>query len=65
MSKVKRAACEPSTWAGLAAIFQALKFLAPQHAVIIDGVTAAVGAVAVVMREQGARSGGAGDGDRN
>lgn len=44
---------EPSTWAGLAAILQALKFFFPAHAIAVDGVTAVFGTVAVVMREQG------------
>ena len=44
---------EPSTWAGLAAILQALQFLFPQYALAINAATAALGGVAVVMREKG------------
>lgn len=44
---------EPSSWAGLAAILQALKFVAPQYAILIDAATAAAGGVAVVLREHG------------
>lgn len=48
---MKKRIKEPSTWAGFAAILQALKFLVPQHAAVIDGLTAAAGSVAVVLRE--------------
>ena len=42
---------EPSTWAGLAAILQAAKFIFPQYTLAIDAATAATGGVAVVLRE--------------
>jgi hypothetical protein len=43
---------EPSTWAGLAALFQGLKFvLPPQWHPIVDGVVVATGGLAVAMRE--------------
>lgn len=44
---------EPSTWAGLAAILQALKFVFPVYAPIIDALTAAAGGMAVKLRETG------------
>lgn len=47
MNRIK----EPSTWAGLAAILQALKFVLPQYAILVDAATACAGGVAVVMRE--------------
>ena len=49
MNRIK----EPSSWAGLAGILQALKFFAPQYAMLIDAATAAAGGVAVVLRENG------------
>ena len=42
---------EPSTWAGFAACLELVKVLLPQHALIITGVQAAAGGVAVAMRE--------------
>lgn len=46
---------EPSTWAGLAAVFQGLKFvLPPQWHPVIDGASVAAGGLAAAMREQGA-----------
>jgi hypothetical protein len=50
MNRVK----EPSTWAGLAAILQAMKFVFPAYAMGIDAATAAAGGVAMVLREGGA-----------
>lgn len=47
---------EPSTWAGLATIFQAFKFVLPQYAMVIDFATAAAGGVAMVLREGGQRN---------
>lgn len=44
---------EPSTWAGFAAIFQALAFAFPVHAAAISATAAAAGAVAVALREGG------------
>lgn len=46
---------EASTWAGLAAIFQAVKlFVPPQYHIVLDGATAIAGTVAGVVPEQGA-----------
>lgn len=50
---LKRRAGEPSTWAGLAAVLEALKVFAPQYAVLIVGLQSVCGGVAVVMREAG------------
>lgn len=47
---------QPSTWAGLAAILQALKALLPQHAMVIDALTVVAGGVAGVVNEKGARA---------
>ena len=45
---------QPSTWAGLAALFQvAANFLPPQYAWMAHVATAAAGAVAVKMPEAG------------
>ncbi len=44
---------EPSTWAGLAALFQLLKAVTPpQYHVIVDGATAVAGGLAVNLRER-------------
>lgn len=45
---------EASTWAGLAAILQALKTVLPQHSLILDGLTAVAGTVAAVVPDKGA-----------
>ena len=45
---------EPSTWAGIAGILQALKAMLPQHALVLDGLTGAAGVLAGVMAEKGA-----------
>lgn len=46
---------EASTWAGIAAILQAAKLLVPpQYHIVIDGATAAAGAVAGMVPEKGA-----------
>ena len=43
---------EPSTCAGLAAVFQGLKFvLPPQWHPVVDGVSVAAGGLAAAMRE--------------
>lgn len=43
---------EPSTWAGLAAVFQGLKFVLPaQWHPVIDGASVAAGGLAAAMRE--------------
>jgi hypothetical protein len=52
---------EPSTWAGLAAILQAMKLFFPAHAVAVDGLTAIAGGVAMVVRERGAVAQNVGD----
>lgn len=50
MSRLK----EPSTWAGIAAIFQMMKaFLPPQYQIVMDGGTAVAGALAGVIAEKG------------
>lgn len=45
---------EPSTWAGIAGIFQALKGMLPQHAEVLDGLTVAAGVLAGLVAEKGA-----------
>jgi hypothetical protein len=45
---------EASTWAGLAAILQVLKTVLPQHALVLDGLTAVAGTIATVVPEKGA-----------
>lgn len=47
---------QPSTWAGLAAILQALKAMLPEHALVLDGLTVVAGGVAGVVNEQGAKA---------
>ena len=54
MDKIKGRLSEPSTWAGIAAILEALKLVLPGWAVVITGVQAVAGSVAVVVRERGA-----------
>ena len=44
---------EPSTWAGLGGIFQAVKFFFPAHSMVLDGLTAIAGGVAVMLPEKG------------
>jgi hypothetical protein len=51
MRAIATRAKEPSTWAGLAAVMQAAKLFFPQYAVILDGVTALAGSVAVALPE--------------
>ena len=48
---------EPSTWAGVAALLQVLKAFFPLHALLIDGLTAAAGSVAVSLPERGGQHG--------
>jgi hypothetical protein len=43
---------EPSTWAGFAAIMQALKVFLPQYAAYADALTAGLGSIAVALPEQ-------------
>jgi hypothetical protein len=45
---------EASTWAGFAAILQALKVLLPQHSLVLDGLTAVAGTVAAIVPDKGA-----------
>lgn len=52
MNRIK----EGSTWAGLGAIFQALAFVFPAHALALNAATAAAGGVAVVLRDRGAQN---------
>lgn len=47
---------QPSTWAGMAGILQALKALLPQHALVLDALTVVAGGVAGVVNEQGAQA---------
>lgn len=42
---------EPSTWAGLAVILQSLKLVFPVHALLLDGLSAALASGAVMLRE--------------
>lgn len=45
---------QPSTWAGLAAIAQMIGAMFPAYAGPLHAVTAAAGAAAVALNEQGA-----------
>lgn len=51
MDKIKGRLSEPSTWAGLAALLEGLKFALPQYAALLIGLQAIFGGVAVVARE--------------
>lgn len=53
MPKFKQRIKEPSTWAGLAGIFQALAFVFPAHAGALHGLTAVAGCIAAQMPEGG------------
>lgn len=53
MGEVKKRMFEPSTWAGVAAMLEGLKFIFPQWAGVLVGVQAMAGGVAVVLREAG------------
>jgi hypothetical protein len=45
---------EPSTWAGLAALFQLVRaFVPPQYQVVVDGATAVAGTLAGFIAERG------------
>jgi hypothetical protein len=44
---------EPSTWAGVAAVVQALKAAFPLYGAALDVATAAAGALAMILRERG------------
>lgn len=50
---VKKRAGEPSTWAGLAAVLEGLKVIAPQYAAMLVGLQAIFGGVAILARESG------------
>lgn len=45
---------EPSTWAGIGAVLQGVKFFVPAYAGLIDGLSMAAGGLAVALREGGA-----------
>ena len=45
--------CEPSTWAGIAALLEVAKFAAPQYAGLIVALQGVAGSVAVAVRESG------------
>ena len=51
MDQIKRMGREPSTWAGVSAIAQALAAVFPQWAAACHIVTAVAGAVAIVKPE--------------
>jgi hypothetical protein len=44
---------QPSTWAGIAAIFQVAKSFFPQYATYVDIITTAAGSLAVALNEKG------------
>ena len=54
MNNIKARLCEPSTWAGFAALLEGLKFALPQYMPVILGLQAVAGGLAVVIREAGA-----------
>jgi hypothetical protein len=54
MSYFKKRAKEPSTWAGVAGVFQALAFFFPAHAAALNGLTAVAGCIAAQLPERGA-----------
>jgi hypothetical protein len=45
---------EPSTYAGLAGVFQGLKLILPHYAAMLDGLTMFTGSVAMLRRDPGA-----------
>jgi hypothetical protein len=53
MVKVLNRAAEPSTWAGMAAIFQAVGFFFPQYVVLANAATVVAGCVAGAVPERG------------
>ncbi|MDP2000364.1 MAG: hypothetical protein Q8K22_12325 [Rhodoferax sp.] len=53
MRKIIERAREPSTWAGVAALVEGLKFIFPAHAAALVGVQALLGGLAVILRESG------------
>lgn len=44
---------QPSTWAGIAAIFQVAKAFFPQYASFVDIITTAAGSLAIALNEKG------------
>lgn len=52
MDKVIERVKEPSTWAGLAAILQAVGFFFPQYAVLVNAATVLAGCAAGAMPER-------------
>lgn len=55
MESIKKIAREPSSWAGLASIAQAVALAVPQYSAAISVITAVLGAVAMAKRETGAQ----------
>lgn len=55
MGKIFGRLTEPSTWAGIAALLEALKLAAPAYAGLLVGAQAVAGGVAVMLRERGAK----------
>lgn len=53
MESLKKVAAEPSSWAGLASVLQAVALVVPQYSAVISLLTAVCGAVAVAKRETG------------
>ena len=53
MNALKRIGNEPSSWAGVASIAQALAAVFPQWGAVLNVVTAVAGAVAIAKREGG------------
>lgn len=51
MNKIIERVYEPSTWAGVAAILQALGFFFPQYAVLVNAGTVLAGCAATAMPE--------------
>jgi hypothetical protein len=51
MNAIANRAAEPSTWAGVAVIFQALGFFFPAYAGIFHGATLVTGCMAGAMPE--------------
>lgn len=51
MRDLLRRVREPSSWAGLAALVEGVKFVLPQYAGLLVGLQAVLGGVAVILRE--------------
>lgn len=43
---------QPSTWAGIAALFQVIKSFFPQYAVYADAISTAAGGLAIGLNEK-------------